>query len=85
MTLDEVAIELGPKDFAAGLAYVAISRVRTLKGIAFRSAFPLTRLQRQTETESMKMLSEDNTRREGLGFILDTYGMDLSEYVFDDA
>jgi hypothetical protein len=32
----------------------------------------------------MRMLEEDTYRRAQLGFTLDTYGMDLSEYVFDE-
>jgi hypothetical protein len=76
-------IDLGPKDFSSGLSFVAISRVKKLGGIAFRTAFPWSRLQRPKVTESMKML-EDTTRRANLGFELDTYGMDLTQYVFDE-
>jgi hypothetical protein len=32
----------------------------------------------------MKMLKEDNQRRAFLGFDLDTFGMDLAEFVFED-
>jgi hypothetical protein len=77
-------LDLGPKDFSPGLSFVAISRVKTLKGLAFRCHFPWSRLQRAEETESMKMLREDNLRRANLGFTLDTYGMDLTEYQFDN-
>ena len=34
-------------------------------------------------TESRKMLKDDMAHRAMLGFQLDTYDMDLSEYVFD--
>jgi hypothetical protein len=30
------------------------------------------------------MIEQDTARQAGLGFLLDTYGMDLSEYVFND-
>ena len=56
--------------------------VKTLCGIAFRKSFGWARLQKPV-TESMRMLEQDTARRAGLGFLLDTYGMDLSEYVFN--
>ena len=83
-TLEKVVVELGPTDFTPGLAFVAISRVKTLKGLAFRSRFDATRLQKVRETQTMQMLKDDNERRFQLGFQLDMYGMDLSEYVFLD-
>jgi hypothetical protein len=36
-------------------------------------------------TESMRMLEQDTALWAGLGFVLDTYGMDLSKYVFNDT
>ncbi|KAJ7047993.1 hypothetical protein C8F01DRAFT_1074858 [Mycena amicta] len=84
MTLSRARIELGDKDFSPGLSFVAISCVKTLDGVAFKTSFPLSRLQRPAETETTKMLKIDTERRAGLGFVLNTYGMDLSEYVFDD-
>lgn len=82
LTLTNVVIELGPKDFSAGLSFVAISRIKTLGGLAFRSHFPWSRIQRPEESDAMKMLREDDEHRSALGFSLDDYGMDLSEYVF---
>ena len=82
LTLTKATIDLGPKDFSSGLSFVAISRVKTLAGIAFRSGFDYHRLLRQEETESMKMLREDVERRNSIGFQLNTYGMNLSQYVF---
>lgn len=84
VTLEEATVELGPKDFQAGLSFVAISRVKTLKGLAFCSSFPISRLLRKEETESMRMLNVDVLRRNNLGFQFDDYGMDLHEYVFRD-
>jgi len=83
LTLEHAVIELGRSDFSAGLSFVAISRVKSLKGLAFRSRFDITRLQKPTESETMKMLRQDNDRRCTLGFHLDTYGMDLSDYRFN--
>jgi ATP-dependent DNA helicase PIF1 len=84
LTLQEAVVELGPKDFSPGLAYVAISRVKSLQGLAFRSSFPITRLQRQEQTDSMRMLVADINRRALLPLTLDTYDVDMSNYVFQD-
>ena len=84
LTLEKVVVELGDKDFAAGLTFVAISRVKTLKGLAFRTHFDHARLKKpkETDSESMLMLRRDTERCSQLGFQLNTYDMDLTEYVF---
>jgi ATP-dependent DNA helicase PIF1 len=84
LTLEKAVIELGDKDFSAGLTFVAISRVKTLKGLAFRTRFDHARLKKPKETDSMLMLKKDTERRDQLGFQLNTYGMDLSEYTFSE-
>src|ERR1700691_610666 len=84
LTLEKVVVELGDKDFSAGLSFVAISRVKTLKGLAFRTRFDHARLKKPKETESMLMLKKDTERRNQLGFQLNTFGMDLSEYIFSE-
>lgn len=82
MTLDHAVLELGPKDFAPGLAFVGISRVRSLKGLAFASPFGQSRLQR-SESPALQRLCADTERRSLLTFQLDTYGTDvLEQYVF---
>jgi ATP-dependent DNA helicase PIF1 len=83
LTLKDAVIELGHADFSAGLSFVAISRVKTLNGLAFRSRFGLACLQKSTESDTMKMLRQANDRRSTIGFHLDTYGMDLSNYIFN--
>src|ERR1700683_3104530 len=84
LTLEKVVVELGDKDFLAGLSYVAISRVKTFKGLGFCTRFNHARLKKPKETESMLMLKKDTERRNLLGFQLDTFGMDLSEYIFSE-
>ena len=37
MTLEKVVAELVPSDFTPGLSFVAVSQVKTLSGLAFRS------------------------------------------------
>lgn len=84
LTLPEATIDLGPKDFVSGLSFVAISRCKTLTGLAFRTHFAPTRLQRPVESDSMRMLRLDEERRTAFGFTLDTYDVDLTEFVFED-
>lgn len=81
LTLEKAVIDLGNRDFSSGLSFVAISRVKTLGGLAFRTSFDLPRLQKPKETAMMKMLQEDNQRRSHLVWELDDYGVDLSEYL----
>jgi hypothetical protein len=76
-------IDLEPKDFSSGLSFVAISHVKKLKGLAFCVSFGIQQLQCGDETESMKMLREDNKQQEALGFTLDRHGLDLREYHHD--
>ena len=84
LTLEKVVVELGDKDFSAGLTFVAISRVKTLQGLAFRTRFDHAQLKKPKETDSMLMLKRDVERCHQLGFQLNTYGMDLNEYTFLD-
>ena len=84
LTLSKAVIDLGPRDFALGLAFVAISRVKSLDGLAFRSDFPISRLLRPTETESMRQLQNDTNCRLQESLVLDEFEMDLSEYVFNE-
>lgn len=45
LTLESVVIELGPKETAPGLSYVALSRARKLSSLCFASGFDYNRLQ----------------------------------------
>ena len=61
---------------------MAISRVKSLSGLAFKSYFPPRRLEKPDKNSKMQMLLEDNNRRAQLeNWELDTYGMDLSMYL----
>jgi ATP-dependent exoDNAse (exonuclease V) alpha subunit len=81
LTLDKVVVELGDKDVSADLSFMAISQVKTLKGLAFHTHFDHAQLKKPKETESMLMLKKDTEHCRQLGFQLNTFGMDLSEYI----
>ena len=86
LTLQKAVVGLSSSDFSPGLSFVAISisHVNFLGGLAFKSAFPHSRLHKPTLTESMQMLATDLLCRNELGFTLNTYGMDMEEYVFNE-
>ena len=84
LTLKKAVVELGSKDFSAGLTFVAISQVKTLKGLTFRTHFDHVWLKKPKETDTMLMLKKDTEHRNQLGFQLNPYGMDLSEYTFTE-
>jgi ATP-dependent exoDNAse (exonuclease V) alpha subunit len=84
LTLAKVVIDLGEKDFSPCLSIVAISHVKSLEGLAFHTHFPWSHIQRAEETPTAKLLREDNEWRADLSFELDSYGVNLGEYVFTD-
>jgi ATP-dependent exoDNAse (exonuclease V) alpha subunit len=45
LTLNKVVINLHEKDFSPGLSFVAISCVKSLQGLAFRTHFPWSCIQ----------------------------------------
>lgn len=77
-------MDLGAADFSPGLSFVAISRVKSLDGLAFRSRFDASRLQKVKETDTRLMLKEYYQARAGSIFHHNNYGVDLSEYTFVD-
>lgn len=83
LTLDRAVVDLGPKDFSHGLSFVAMSRLRTLRGLAFRTPFSKNRLAKSTSVV-LQRLDRDIARRSALGFTLNTFGVDMSQFIFDD-
>ena len=70
MTLPRAVIDLGKKEFFSGLTLVAISRVKSLRGLAFRPGFSLSRILEKVPGNpgSRRAASDDEHRRAGLGF-----------------
>lgn len=84
LTLTHATIELSDREFSLGLSFVAISRVKSLSGIAFRTAFPISRLI-NTTGERRHYLREDNARRAAFPpFTINPFAVDMSHYVFTD-
>ncbi|EGP85203.1 uncharacterized protein MYCGRDRAFT_46467, partial [Zymoseptoria tritici IPO323] len=51
-------------EFALGLTYVAISRIRTLEGLLFKSLFDFVRIRDLGAGKILQMRKEDKLRRE---------------------
>jgi len=64
LTVERAVLNLsGKKDFAPGLTYVAISRVKSLRGLLFEESFDLERL-RTGQSRTTAMRHEDYLRRQ---------------------
>ena len=46
LTLDKAVIDLGEVDFTPGLSFVAMSRVKRISGLLFKTLFPISHLQK---------------------------------------
>jgi ATP-dependent DNA helicase PIF1 len=62
-TLDKVVINLGVKDFAAGLTYTALTRARGLRCMAFHPMPTLDRLNSVIKSKSFKEQKADGTKK----------------------
>ena len=69
MTLDNAVIDIGKKEMAAGLTFVAISRVRRLEDLAFSATYPLSRLERIRNGKRMVERLEEERRLDQLAAV----------------
>ncbi|XP_044714470.1 PIF1-like helicase domain-containing protein [Hirsutella rhossiliensis] len=65
LTKDKIVTDLATRDFQAGISYVAVSRVTSLKGLLLEAPFDRQSLYNHTPTEGMKMRLADQQRRQG--------------------
>ena len=60
LTLGKVVLDFSEKDFAVGLSYVAVSRVKSIDGIMFKSDFGMARFQaRSSVTRRLRNLDKE--------------------------
>ena len=62
ITVEKAVLNLVEKDFVPGLAYVGVSRIKSLNGLMFEESFDLSRF-RSLESYTEKMRAEDVERR----------------------
>ena len=67
LTLEKAVVELGKKNFSAGLTFVANSCIKTLKGLAFHTHFDHAQLKKPKETDTMLMLKKDTECHDASG------------------
>lgn len=62
ITLDKVVVNLGEKETSLGLAYVALSRVRTLEGLAFDKGYNYTRFSSIASSRNLSLRKIEEER-----------------------
>ena len=60
LTLDKVLIDIGNREFAPGLSFVAISRVKRLNDLAFQSGFDWRRMQTIGQSGREERLADED-------------------------
>ena len=66
MTLDKVVVDVGKKEFSAGLTFVACSRVRHLKDLLFVPPFPFQRVANLANSQRHKERLQEDERLQRL-------------------
>ena len=64
ITLDKVVCDISAPEFASGLSYVAVSRVKTLAGLMLEKAFDRSRVYRDTPSRAMGLKLLDHATRQ---------------------
>jgi ATP-dependent exoDNAse (exonuclease V) alpha subunit len=77
ITLDKVVCDISGPEFASGLSYVAVSRVKTLSGLMFENPFDRNRVYRETPTRALNLKLLDHAARQLQ--VLDIDAEDVSE------
>jgi ATP-dependent DNA helicase PIF1 len=66
LTLDKIVLDLGREEFASGITFVALSRTKRLKDIAFAKAFAFDRLPQKGRFNALKAKVVEEARLERL-------------------
>ena len=66
LTLDNVVIDVGKREFSSGLTFVACSRVRQLKDLLFTPPFPFQRLANLANSQRLRERQEEDVRLRSL-------------------
>ncbi|EAQ87519.1 hypothetical protein CHGG_04138 [Chaetomium globosum CBS 148.51] len=64
ITLDKVVCDISAPEFASGLSYVVVSRVKTLGGLMFERPFDRSRIYRETPSRAMGLKLSDHATRQ---------------------
>jgi len=75
--LDKAVIDLGEVDFTPGLSFVAMSQVKNISGLLFKTAFPINHLQKPRGSSADLDADTERCRNLPLGPLPD---IDLTAY-----
>jgi hypothetical protein len=64
ITLDKVVCDISAPEFASGLSYVAVSRVKTLGGLMFEKPFDRSRIYREPPSRAVRSKLSDHATRQ---------------------
>jgi len=78
LTLDKAVIDLGEVDFTPGLSFVAMSQVKKISGLLFKTPFPISCLQKPRGSSADLETDTEHHRHLPLGPLPDT--IDLAAY-----
>ncbi|EAQ92034.1 predicted protein [Chaetomium globosum CBS 148.51] len=86
ITLDKVVCDISAPEFASGLSYVAVSRVKTLGGLMFEWPFDRSRVYRETPSRAMglKLLDHAITQLQALDAVAGEDPLGLSGFITSD-
>ena len=62
MTLEKAVIDIGPKEFSAGLSYVGLSRVKSWSGVAIDPPCTYDRLKAIGQSSRLKERIDEENR-----------------------
>ncbi|KAJ5945600.1 hypothetical protein N7454_002439 [Penicillium verhagenii] len=72
VSLDNAVLDIGSREFAPGLRYVTVTRVRTLKGCTFQSPFTFSDLEHRKRSDAMTARFVDRLHRKRQNWNPDT-------------
>ena len=65
-SLDKAVVDLGDKEMATGVTFVALSRLKQLRGLLFRKPFPFNRISDLGGSPQMQLRQKEEQRLQAL-------------------
>ena len=65
-SLDKAVVDLGDKEMATGVTFVALSRLKQLRGLLFKKPFPFSRVSDLWKSPQMQLRQDEERRLQAL-------------------